>query len=127
MNVTRKLHRKISAESAEILRSLRNAEQSEAYLVKEDKQMAFPKERKKEIVEEFKIHEKDTGSPAVQIALLSERITSLTEHLKTYRKDFNSREGLLKLVSQRRHLLNYLKKHNLNLYHDLIKKLDLRR
>ncbi len=89
--------------------------------------MVFPKEKKKEIIEKFKIHEKDTGSAAVQIALLTGRINSLTEHLKVQRKDFHSREGLLKLVGQRRRLLNYLKNSNLNLYKNLIKELDLRR
>jgi len=89
--------------------------------------MSLSKEKKKELIEKFKIHEKDTGSPAVQIALLTERINSLTEHLKTYKKDYHSREGLLKLVGQRRRLLNYLKTYNSGKYKELIKQLDLRR
>lgn len=89
--------------------------------------MRFAKAKKKEIVEKFKIHETDTGSSAVQVALLSERINYLTEHLKIYRKDFHSREGLLKLVGQRRRLLNYLKKYAVDVYNELLKKLDLRR
>ncbi len=89
--------------------------------------MVYAKVKKKEIVEKFKIHETDTGSSAVQVALLSERINYLTEHLKTHRKDFHSREGLLKLVGQRRRLLNYLKKNDATVYVDILKKLDLRR
>ncbi|HCJ66252.1 MAG TPA: 30S ribosomal protein S15 [Elusimicrobia bacterium] len=89
--------------------------------------MRFAKVKKKEIVEKFKIHETDTGSSAVQVALLTERINYLTEHLKVHRKDFHSREGLLKLVGQRRRLLNYLKNCDVGVYSDLLKKLDLRR
>ena len=89
--------------------------------------MGLTKAKKKEIVEKFKIHETDTGSSAVQIALLTERINYLSEHLKVYRKDFHSREGLLKLVGQRRRLLNYLKNYAPETYNGLLKKLDLRR
>ena len=71
--------------------------------------MAQNAERKKEVIEDFKTHETDTGSPEVQIALLSERISYLTEHFKTHKKDHHSRRGLLKLVGQRRRLLDYLK------------------
>jgi small subunit ribosomal protein S15 len=84
-------------------------------------------ERKKEIIEDFKIHPSDTGSPEVQIALLSERINYLTEHFKVHKKDHHSRRGLLKLVGQRRQLLNYLKKKNIDRYHTLIERLGLRR
>jgi len=89
--------------------------------------MDSAKVKKKEIIEKFKIHETDTGSSAVQIALLTERINYLTEHLKVHRKDFHSREGLLKLVGQRRRLLSYLKKYDVETYKNLLKKLDLSR
>jgi len=89
--------------------------------------MSLHPTQKTDIVEKFKTHEGDTGSPAVQIALLSARITYLTEHFKTHDKDHHSRRGLLKLVSKRRHLLDYLKKHNLNGYRSLISELNIRR
>jgi small subunit ribosomal protein S15 len=82
---------------------------------------------KSEIIDQYKIHEKDTGSSEVQIALLTERINHLTEHFKIHKKDFHSRRGLLKLVGQRRRLLNYLKKKDLDKYRNLIKSLGLRR
>ncbi len=82
---------------------------------------------KQEIISKFKQHDNDTGSPEVQIALLSERINHLTEHFKVHKKDFHSRRGLLKLVGQRRRLLDYLKKKDLNRYRELIKSLGLRR
>lgn len=84
-------------------------------------------ERKQEIIEKFKTHEKDTGSPEVQIALLSERITYLTEHFRTHKKDHHSRRGLLKLVGQRRRLLDYLKGKNVESYRTIIKELGIRR
>ncbi|NSW86046.1 MAG: 30S ribosomal protein S15 [Syntrophobacteraceae bacterium] len=84
-------------------------------------------DRKKEIIEDFKMHQVDTGSPEVQIALLSERITYLTEHFKLHKKDHHSRRGLLKLVGQRRQLLNYLKKKNMERYNTIIERLGLRR
>lgn len=84
-------------------------------------------ESKSKIIEQYKIHEKDTGSSEVQIALLTERINHLTEHFKVHKKDFHSRRGLLKLVGQRRRLLNYLKNKNLEKYRGLIKSLGLRR
>lgn len=84
-------------------------------------------ERKSEIIEGFKVHPSDTGSPEVQIALLSERITYLTEHFKVHKKDHHSRRGLLKLVGQRRQLLNYLKKKNIERYNIVIERLGLRR
>jgi small subunit ribosomal protein S15 len=84
-------------------------------------------DQKHEIIEKYKTHEKDTGSPEVQIALLSERINHLTEHFKVHAKDFHSRRGLLKLVGQRRRLLDYLKKKDLERYRGLIKELGIRR
>lgn len=84
-------------------------------------------DRKKSIIDDFKVHPSDTGSPEVQIALLSERITYLTEHFKTHQKDHHSRRGLLKLVGQRRQLLNYLKKKNIDRYNTVVERLGLRR
>jgi small subunit ribosomal protein S15 len=89
--------------------------------------MAFSATAKKGIIEKFKIHERDTGSPEVQIALLTERITYLNEHLKIHRKDHHSRRGLLKMVGQRRALLNYLKTNDPLRYRVIIDKLGLRR
>ncbi|MCX7857507.1 MAG: 30S ribosomal protein S15 [Deltaproteobacteria bacterium] len=89
--------------------------------------MALSKEKKKEIIENFKLHESDTGSPEVQIALLTERIRLLTEHFKKFPKDHNSRRGLLILIGHRRSLLNYLKNKNLDRYRRLIEKLGLRK
>jgi small subunit ribosomal protein S15 len=83
--------------------------------------------RKVEVVKKFAQHEGDTGSPEVQVALMSERINYLTEHFKTHEKDHHSRRGLLKLVSQRRRLLDYLKKKNLDRYRNLINTLGLRK
>jgi small subunit ribosomal protein S15 len=89
--------------------------------------MTVPAEKKIELVAKFRQHEKDTGSPEVQVALLSERITELTEHFKTHKKDFHSRRGLLKMVSQRRSLLDYLKSKDLNRYKKLIDALGIRK
>lgn len=89
--------------------------------------MAQQAEQKKGIIAQFAHHEKDTGSPEVQIALLSSRITYLTDHFKTHKKDHHSRRGLLKLVGQRRRLLNYLKNKNIDTYRDLIQKLGIRK
>lgn len=89
--------------------------------------MPLAKDAKSAIVDEYATHEGDTGSPEVQIALLTERIKSLTEHLRSYPKDNHSRRGLLKLVGQRRRLLNYLQKRDLEGYRALIKELGLRR
>jgi len=83
--------------------------------------------RKKEIIEKFKSHPTDTGSPEVQIALLSDRIAYLTEHFKVHKKDHHSRRGLLKLVGQRRSLLDYLKRKDINRYRTLIKELGIRK
>ena len=89
--------------------------------------MVMTPDRKKEIIDTFKVHPSDTGSPEVQIALLSERISYLTLHFKTHKKDHHSRRGLLKLVGQRRQLLNYLKKKNIDRYNTVIERLGLRR
>jgi small subunit ribosomal protein S15 len=89
--------------------------------------MALTKEAKREVVGTYGKADADTGSPEVQIALLTRRIEQLTEHLRTHRKDHQSRRGLLKLVGQRRRLLNYLQKRNLEAYRTLIKELGLRR
>jgi small subunit ribosomal protein S15 len=89
--------------------------------------MTAQAEKRLEIVAKFRTHEKDTGSPEVQVALLSERINYLTEHFKTHAKDFHSRRGLLKLVSQRRRLLDYLKGKDLNRYKKLIDTLGIRK
>jgi len=82
---------------------------------------------KREIIDEFKLHDKDTGSSEVQIALLSGRIKYLTEHFKVHKKDHHSRRGLLKLVGQRRRLLDYLKKKDVEKYRTIIKALGIRR
>ena len=84
-------------------------------------------EKKTDIIERFRIHETDTGSPEVQIAILSDRIGELTEHFKTHKKDHASRRGLLMLVSKRRRLLDYLKTHDSDRYRDVIGKLGLRK
>lgn len=89
--------------------------------------MALIQEKKKEIIEQFRTHERDTGSPEVQIALLSERIRYLTEHFQSHKRDHHSRRGLLKLVGHRRRLLNYLKENKLSEYRMIIDKLGLRR
>ena len=85
------------------------------------------KERKQEIIATYKREENDTGSPEVQIALLTERITELTEHLKTHKNDNHSRRGLLKMVGKRRNLLNYLAKKDINRYREIAQKLSLRK
>jgi small subunit ribosomal protein S15 len=82
---------------------------------------------KKEIIDRFRLHDKDTGSPEVQVAILSNRINYLTEHFKTHKKDHHSRRGLLKLVCQRRRLLNYLRKTDAERYQNIIKELGLRK
>lgn len=89
--------------------------------------MAQTTEKKKEIIEKFKIHETDTGSTEVQIALLTERIVYLTEHFKTHSKDHHSRRGLLKLVGQRRSLIKYLQKKDVAKYRSLIQELGIRK
>ncbi len=91
------------------------------------KVMATAKETKETIVTDYRTHDSDTGSSNVQIALLTQRINELTEHFKVHKKDNHSRRGLLKMVSRRRKLLDYLKRQDINQYHDIIQKLGLRR
>ena len=85
------------------------------------------RERKQELIATYKREENDTGSPEVQIAILSERISELTEHLKVHKKDNHSRRGLLKMIGKRRNLLNYLAKKDINRYREIVKKLNLRK
>jgi small subunit ribosomal protein S15 len=89
--------------------------------------MSITAERKQELLKEFAQGENDTGSPEVQVALLSERIKNLTDHLQSHDKDFHSRRGLLVMVGQRRRLLDFLKKKNNQRYQDIVSKLGLRR
>ncbi len=89
--------------------------------------MVLVKEKKSEIVSSYQLHDKDTGSPEVQVAILTERINYLTERLKTHQKDHPSRRGLLKLVGQRRRLLDYLKKKEFSRYKGLIERLGIRK
>ncbi len=89
--------------------------------------MALNLEQKTTIITDYKLHEKDTGSSEVQIALLTKRVTYLTEHFKTHSKDHHSRRGLLKMVSKRRKLLDHLKKEDINRYQSIISKLSIRR
>ena len=89
--------------------------------------MVFRAEQKKEIIEKHQLHDGDTGSPEVQIALLSKRISYLTEHFKVHKKDHHSRRGLLKLVGQRRRLLDYLKSKNVDRYKSIIGELGIRK
>ncbi len=89
--------------------------------------MSITAERKAELIKEFATKEGDTGSPEVQVAILSERIANLTEHLKDHKKDFHSRRGLLQMVGQRRRLLDYTKKKSNDRYQSIIERLGLRR
>lgn len=89
--------------------------------------MVLAKEQKSEIVTSFQLHQTDTGSPEVQVAILSERIHYLTDHFKTHKKDHHSRRGLLKLVGQRRRLLDYLKRVDFSRYKELIDRLGIRK
>ena len=89
--------------------------------------MSVTAERKKKLLQEYATNEGDTGSPEVQVAILTERINNLTEHLKSHKKDFHSRRGLLMMVGQRRRLLDYVKRKNNSRYEILIKRLSLRR
>jgi len=91
------------------------------------KGMTLSSEEKQSIIQEFRAHDKDTGSAEVQIALLTKRIEELTEHLKVHKKDHHSRRGLLKMVGKRRRLLNYLKEKDVERYRQLIERLGLRR
>ncbi|RPF55948.1 30S ribosomal protein S15 [Aquisalibacillus elongatus] len=89
--------------------------------------MAISQERKQALINEFKTHENDTGSPEVQVAILTEQINTLNEHLREHKKDHHSRRGLMKMVGRRRHLLNYLRNKDVQRYRDLVNKLGLRR
>ncbi len=89
--------------------------------------MALSNEAKQAIMAEFKLHDSDTGSPEVQIALLSHRIKDITEHLKVHAKDFHTRRGLLQMIGKRRRLLNYLQKKEIERYRTIIKALGLRK
>ncbi|MFY4773931.1 30S ribosomal protein S15 [Metabacillus sp. RGM 3146] len=89
--------------------------------------MAMTQERKNEIISEYRTHDTDTGSPEVQIAILTEQINTLNDHLRTHKKDHHSRRGLLKMVGKRRNLLTYLRNNDVPRYRELINKLGLRR
>jgi small subunit ribosomal protein S15 len=89
--------------------------------------MALTADRKSELIGQFRNHETDTGSPEVQIAILSERITYLTDHFKIHQKDHHSRQGLLKMVSQRRRLLDYVRSQDVERYHKIISELGIRK
>ena len=89
--------------------------------------MAITQERKNEIIKEYRVHETDTGSPEVQIAVLTAEIAALNEHLREHKKDHHSRRRLLKMVGRRRHLLNYLRGKDIQRYRELIKSLGIRR
>jgi small subunit ribosomal protein S15 len=93
----------------------------------EETRVALSKDRKTELIGSYKTHDGDTGSPEVQVAILSERINYLTEHFKTHAKDHHSRRGLLMLVGKRRRLLDYLKSKDFQRYSDLIKRLNIRK
>lgn len=89
--------------------------------------MVISQERKNELIKEYRTHETDTGSPEVQIAVLTAEITALNDHLRIHKKDHHSRRGLLKMVGRRRHLLNYLRDKDIQRYRELIKSLGIRR
>lgn len=89
--------------------------------------MTINKEKKSELIETYRLHDADTGSPEVQISLLTERINNLTSHLSEHKKDISSRYGLLKMVGKRRRLLDYLKEKDIERYREIIKKLNIRR
>jgi small subunit ribosomal protein S15 len=89
--------------------------------------LSLTRDKKERLIREYRMHDEDTGSPEIQVALLTERINHLTEHLKKHTKDFSSRRGLLKLVGKRRRLLNYLKDSDLDGYRKLVEELGLRK
>ncbi|OEH85863.1 30S ribosomal protein S15 [Desulfuribacillus stibiiarsenatis] len=89
--------------------------------------MALNADRKTQLIDNYKVHDRDTGSPEVQIAILTEKINYLNDHLRTHKKDHHSRRGLLKMVGKRRNLLNYLKNNDINRYRNLIESLGLRK
>jgi small subunit ribosomal protein S15 len=90
------------------------------------KLVALDKDIKRQIIEEYKLHDSDTGSPEVQIAILTKRISDLTEHLKVHKKDYHSRRGMLKMIGQRKGLLDYLRERDIERYRTLIAKLGIR-
>jgi small subunit ribosomal protein S15 len=92
-----------------------------------ERDVPLSKDKKQEIIEKFRVHDTDSGSPEVQIALLTERIKELTGHFQVHKKDFHSRRGLLKLVGQRRRLLDYLKSRKIDKYRRIVKELGLRK
>lgn len=98
-----------------------------AYGDKTKRRNVMEKEKKQGIIEKFQMHEGDTGSPEVQVAILTERINHLNEHLKTHKKDHHSRRGLLKMVGQRRGMLKYLMKEDIDRYRNVVKELGLRK
>jgi small subunit ribosomal protein S15 len=98
-----------------------------AFKSKEVKHLALSPEKKQEIIKAYQVHENDTGSPEVQIAILTDRINYLNEHLKANKKDHHSRRGLLKMVGQRRSLLDYLKNNDFDRYRNIVTRLGLRR
>jgi small subunit ribosomal protein S15 len=102
-------------------------EKYEVYKIIKGGKSVLSLEKRKTVINDYRLHEKDTGSPEVQIALLSARIEYLTEHFKEHKKDHHSRRGLLKLVGQRRRLLNYIKENDIERYRNVIKRLGLRK
>lgn len=89
--------------------------------------MSLSQEQKQDLIQQFKVHENDTGSPEVQIAILTNKINYLNDHLRVHKKDHHSRRGLLKMVGHRRNLLNYLRKKDINRYRQVVEKLGLRK
>jgi small subunit ribosomal protein S15 len=98
-----------------------------AYKITGGNELVFTSEDKQKLIEKFKLHETDTGSPEVQVSLLTHRISYLTEHMKVHKKDHHSRRGLLMLVGQRRRLLNYVKRKDIKRYRNIIETLGLKR
>jgi small subunit ribosomal protein S15 len=92
-----------------------------------DREVSLDKDKKQEVIRKYQVHENDSGSPEVQIALLTERINQLTGHFQVHKKDYHSRRGLLKLVGQRRRLLDYLKSRKADKYRQIVKELGLRK
>jgi small subunit ribosomal protein S15 len=106
---------------------LRQREETESSEDQEEFKLAQTKEKKAQIIEEHKLHDSDSGSPEVQVALLTARISELTEHFKTHKQDHHSRRGLLKLVGRRRRLLDYLKSKDIERYRSTIERLGIRK
>lgn len=123
-----RIARRTPRKSAAVRRWLnRSGEHTDAGQRKAEEEALIPSAQKRSTIESHRVHESDTGSAEVQVALLTERINGLSEHFKVHAKDHHSRRGLLKLVSQRRRLLNYLRRTELDRYRSLIEKLGLRR